>query len=185
MCLPCWPVKDIYLEDDPPNQSVQYVWDGGKWVQTVRPVSSVHPGIASAPVVMQPMMSPGHHPAYYSPGQTAQYMHPAQFVNAQNPVFVGHAGVAPPPQAPPDIMGIGKTGAEAWYEQCYNAQSESNKMSEPQDFKPADPDPGRMYPCREVDGAWTQRNLVTIERLDDARWYIDSHGRFYAVRSAD
>lgn len=141
--------------------------------------------MASSHVMMQPMMTAGHQqPVYYGPGQPGPFMQPGQFVNAQNPMFVGHAGV-PAPQAPPDIMGIGKTGTEAWYEQCYNAQSESNKMSEPQDFKPADPDPGRMYPCREVDGAWTQRNLVTIERLDDARWFIDSHGRFYAVRSAD
>lgn len=41
MCLPCWPVKDIYLEDDPPHQSVHYAWDGGKWVQTARPSRSV------------------------------------------------------------------------------------------------------------------------------------------------
>lgn len=142
------------------------------------------PGMMSAPVVMQPMMTPGPQPGYYGHAGHAQHMHPAQFANSQHPVLVGHAGI-PHPQAPPDIMGIGKTGTEAWYEQCFNAQSESNKMSEPQDFKPADPDPGRMYPCREADGAWTQRNLVTIERLDDARWYIDSHGRFYAVRSAD
>lgn len=47
MCLPCWPVKDIYLEDDPPHQSVHYAWDGGKWVQTVRPSRSVSIEISS------------------------------------------------------------------------------------------------------------------------------------------
>ena len=135
-------------------------------------------------MMMQPMMVPGQQQAYFSAPQPSAFMQPGTFVGPQNPMLVGNAGF-PGAQAPPDIMGVGKTGAEAWFEQCYNAQSESNKMSEPQDFKPADDDPGRMYPCREVDGAWTQRNLVTIERLDDARWYIDSHGRFYAVRSAD
>lgn len=142
---------------------------------------------------MMPMMvGAQQQPIYIPAGQPAQIFHPGQVVNSQPAIyassapgqmFVGTASV--PPQHPPDIMGIGKTGLEAWYEQCYNSQLETNKMSEPQDFKPADPDPGRMYPCREVDGAWTQRNLVTIERLEDARWYIDSHGRFYAVRSAD
>ncbi|KXJ97536.1 hypothetical protein Micbo1qcDRAFT_200215 [Microdochium bolleyi] len=165
----------------------QYMVPGQPMVYGTVPMAypQYQPAMASAPMVMQPMMTAGHQqPVYYAPGQPGPFMQPAQFANAQNPMFVGHAGV-PAPQAPPDIMGIGKTGTEAWYEQCYNSQLESNKMSEPQDFKPADPDPGRMYPCREVDGAWTQRNLVTIERLDDARWYIDSHGRFYAVRSAD
>lgn len=41
MCLPCWPVKDITLEQDSPSgghEMFQYVWDAnrGEWVPTVQ-----------------------------------------------------------------------------------------------------------------------------------------------------
>lgn len=41
MCLPCWPVKDITLEQDSPpegHEMFQYVWNAnrGEWVPTIR-----------------------------------------------------------------------------------------------------------------------------------------------------
>lgn len=52
-----------------------------------------------------------------------------------------------------------------------------------QEMKPSDPDPYRMYWCREPDNTWTQRNRMTIESGDigDCRWYV-TEGQFYAVR---
>lgn len=47
MCFPCWPVKDIILEDDDDreqreNQMFQHVWNGHQWIPRVgNAVSSV------------------------------------------------------------------------------------------------------------------------------------------------
>ncbi|TRX91321.1 hypothetical protein FHL15_007743 [Xylaria flabelliformis] len=36
MCfLPCWPVRDIVLEDEPNTPMFQYVWNGSNWVPTI------------------------------------------------------------------------------------------------------------------------------------------------------
>lgn len=71
-------------------------------------------------------------------------------------------------------------GGEVAMEQAQFAYS--NGLFEPQDFKPADDDPSRYYPVREVDGNWTQRNRFTIDNLGDCRWYVTNEGYFYAVR---
>ncbi|KAG6012584.1 hypothetical protein E4U41_005279, partial [Claviceps citrina] len=61
----------------------------------------------------------------------------------------------------------------------------SNRLFEPQEFKPADDDPSRFYYVREVDGNWTQRNRFTIDHMGDCRWYLTDEGWFYAVRLPD
>lgn len=90
------------------------------------------------------------------------------------PVFAGSTSL------PPDVTGFGKTAGEVAMEQAQFAYA--NGLFEPQDFKPADDDPSRYYPVREVDGNWTQRNRFTIDNLGDCRWYVTNEGYFYAVR---
>ncbi|ROT35951.1 hypothetical protein SODALDRAFT_54992, partial [Sodiomyces alkalinus F11] len=92
----------------------------------------------------------------------------------------GTAFLAPKPQLPPDVTGIGRTASEIAQENAEFAYN--NGLYEPQDFKPADDDPSRYYPVRELDGNWTQRNRFTIDNLGDCRWYVTDTGYFYAVR---
>jgi hypothetical protein len=84
---------------------------------------------------------------------------------------------------PPEISGFGKTASEVAAEHAQFAYA--NGVFEPQDFKPADDDPSRFYPVREVDGNWTQRSRMTIDNLGDCRWFITPEGYFYAVRLAN
>lgn len=87
------------------------------------------------------------------------------------------------PGHPPDVMGVGKTGMEVQMEQYHTALN--SKALDGQDIAPADPDPSRMYYCRELDGEWTLRNRYGIDNLGDCRWYVMPGGVFYAVRLAD
>ncbi|RYP64047.1 hypothetical protein DL770_009256 [Monosporascus sp. CRB-9-2] len=154
------------------------------------------------------VMQPGQQQSFaFQPGQP---MPPAQVIG-QAPQFVGQptgfaapaAQVPPPPGVfqqvgqgmavpgqpmpgmptfPPDIMGIGKTSAEMAMEQAHAAAN--NQANEPQDFQPADPDPGRMYWVRQLDNEWIQMSRFTIDRLA-CRWFIWPNGVFYAVRLED
>lgn len=88
----------------------------------------------------------------------------------------GNGGVHPEP-----ACGIGRTGAEYTAEQMDMAYA--NKSFEPQDFKPADDTPSRMYMCRELDGVWTMRSRFSIDRMaKEWRWHMAPEGYFYAVR---
>ncbi|KAK0621316.1 hypothetical protein B0T17DRAFT_494270 [Bombardia bombarda] len=81
---------------------------------------------------------------------------------------------------PEPALGVGLTAGEV---AVLNEQiAYDNKVDEPQDFLPSDPDPSRMYKVRELDGQWTLRNRFTIENLGDCRWYITDDGVFYAIR---
>ncbi|RYP32261.1 hypothetical protein DL767_005312 [Monosporascus sp. MG133] len=161
----------------------------------------MYPGQQQQSFVMQP----GQPQSFvFQPGQP---MPPAQIIG-QAPQFVGQptgfaapaAQVPPPPGVfqqvgqgmavpgqpmpgmptfPPDIMGIGKTSAEMAMEQAHAAAN--NQANEPQDFQPADPDPGRMYWVRQLDNEWIQMSRFTIDRLA-CRWFIWPNGVFYAVR---
>jgi hypothetical protein len=112
-------------------------------------------------------------------------MQPAATVMAAHPPMMtaaGVPGVVHNHMQAPDIMGFGKTATEVNLE-ALNAAYTSN-IVEPQDLKPADDDPSRMYFCRELDGNWTQRNRFTLDNLT-IRWYMTQNGAFYAVRLED
>ncbi|KAK7908353.1 hypothetical protein PG985_015656 [Apiospora marii] len=130
------------------------------------------PGPSGQPIMAQPAMMPGGMPAG-GPGMAVP-------VGGQGPVFIGNG--APgliPPGALPDIMGVGKTVGETQAEQLQSAHDQG--ALEPQDFKPADDDPSRMYFCRELDGNWILRNRYTLDNIP-IRWYVTTSGVFYAVR---
>ncbi|PVH78129.1 hypothetical protein DL98DRAFT_462866 [Cadophora sp. DSE1049] len=75
----------------------------------------------------------------------------------------------------------GYTGSEMLMQNM--GQAAHPDFTKKQEMKPSDPDPYRMYWCREPDNTWTQRNRMTIESGDigDCRWYA-TDGQFYAVR---
>ncbi|KAK7965094.1 hypothetical protein PG988_010098 [Apiospora saccharicola] len=133
------------------------------------------PGPSGQPILAQPAMMPGGMPAG-GPGMAVP-------IGGQGPVFIGNgAPGAPgfiPPSALPDIMGVGKTVGETQAEQLQSAHDQG--ALEPQDFKPADDDPSRMYFCREIDGNWLLRNRYTLDNIP-IRWYVTTSGVFYAVR---
>ncbi|KAH8673680.1 hypothetical protein BX600DRAFT_433295 [Xylariales sp. PMI_506] len=99
----------------------------------------------------------------------------------QGPIAPGNGAPSafPVDMIPPDIMGIGKTSSETMHELLESMHK--GNLLEPQDIKPADDDPSRMYLCRELDNNWTKRSRFTIDRLP-CRWYLTPWGAFYAVR---
>ncbi|KAJ3956142.1 hypothetical protein N0V92_007324 [Colletotrichum tropicale] len=136
----------------------------------------MQPGMAmqNPPIMLQgpPQVMNGA-PMFQGPPPMGMNM-PPNMGGGGGPVFAGNGGF------PPDITGFGKTAGEIAMEQAQFAYA--NGLFEPQDFKPADDDPSRYYPVREVDGNWTQRNRFTIDNLGDCRWYVTNEGFFYAVR---
>ncbi|WYZ40254.1 hypothetical protein EsH8_IV_000595 [Colletotrichum jinshuiense] len=139
----------------------------------------MHPGMT---MQNPPIMVQAPHPAMHGPfpfqappmGVGMGIQMPPNMGGGGIPVFAGNASL------PPDVTGFGKTAGEIAMEQAQFAYA--NGLFEPQDFKPADDDPSRYYPVREVDGNWTQRNRFTIDNLGDCRWYVTNEGYFYAVR---
>lgn len=74
--------------------------------------------------------------------------------------------------------GLGQTASEVAAACMTNPE-----LNEPQDFKPADDNPSRMYMVRQLDGAYVQMPRITIDSFGDgARWYCTDEGVFYAVR---
>ncbi|KAF6835997.1 hypothetical protein CPLU01_03902 [Colletotrichum plurivorum] len=136
----------------------------------------IQPGISfpSPPIMLQgPAVAMSGPPTFQ--GHTPMGLNMAPGMGGGGvPVFAGNTGL------PPDVTGFGKTAGEVAMEQAQFAYA--NGLFEPQDFKPADDDPSRYYPVREVDGNWTQRNRFTIDNLGDCRWYVTNEGYFYAVR---
>lgn len=140
----------------------------------VAPGMAVGPGISVAPgmavgsgVAVAPGMAPmpGAFPAM-----------PAAVAGQPGMILQGNSGVWPEP-----ACGIGRTGTEYAAEQMEMAYA--NKSFEPQDFKPADDNPSRMYMCRELDGNWTLRSRYSIDRMgNEWRWHMAPEGYFYAVR---
>ncbi|KAL7626270.1 hypothetical protein AAE478_003040 [Parahypoxylon ruwenzoriense] len=162
---------------------------GGMPVQYV--LQQPAPGVTTAPIMLaqgnqqqQPVFVQA--PSGAAPHTTVVGQPSAFPFMGQGQVFVGGGGApgaVPISGGAPDIMGIGKTGREIQMEQYHTALN--NKALEGQDIAPADPDPSRMYYCRELDGEWTLRNRYGIDNMGDCRWYVMPGGIFYAVRLAD
>ncbi|KAK3375054.1 hypothetical protein B0H63DRAFT_265133 [Podospora didyma] len=87
----------------------------------------------------------------------------------------------PPGVSPEPTTGIGLTASEVAAQQAHIAYD--SNVDEPQDIRPADDNPHREYRVRELDGTWTIRSRLTIDRLDDTYWRRTHNGVFYAVRS--
>jgi hypothetical protein len=153
--------------------------------------------MATAPIPMQPMMyqhaqqqpvmiQGAQHaqgvPAHGIPVHGMPVQGPAMAYGPQQMVIGNNPGVSAPNTAPPDIMGIGRTRGEMDLELLESIHN--TNILEPQDIKPGDDDPSRMYLLRELDGEWTMRNRMTIDRTP-CRWYLTPWGGFYAVRLED
>lgn len=82
----------------------------------------------------------------------------------------------------PEVAKFGQMAGENALKEAKFAYE--NNIYEPQDFKPADDDPGRFYPLRQLDGNWTNVTRATIDKLP-SRWYLSERGFFYAVRLDD
>lgn len=136
---------------------------------------AVHPPMLLPATSGMPFSQPG---MAVSAGIECMSAPPGTLLSTPMPgMFVqGNGGVHPEP-----ACGIGRTGAEYTAEQMDMAYA--NKSFEPQDFKPADDTPSRMYMCRELDGVWTMRSRFSIDRMaKEWRWHMAPEGYFYAVR---
>ncbi|KAK2761905.1 hypothetical protein CKAH01_05135 [Colletotrichum kahawae] len=168
---------DLESQQPPPN-NVTYIGQAPPanppFMIAQQPI--MQPGMAmqNPPIMLQgpPQVMNGA-PMFQGPPSMGMSM-PPNMGGGGGPVFAGNGGF------PPDVTGFGKTAGEMAMEQAQFAYA--NGLFEPQDFKPADDDPSRYYPVREVDGNWTQRNRFTIDNLGDCRWYVTNEGFFYAVR---
>ncbi|KAL2024426.1 hypothetical protein VTK56DRAFT_8237 [Thermocarpiscus australiensis] len=132
---------------------------------------------AAQPIMVQaPVVAPGAVPG----GQGL--LVPAQTVPG-NPPFAAPLPAQPPVHVEP-VLGVGLTPNETLAQNVRIAQD--NKCYEPQEFKPADPDPLRLYWFRELNGHWAVFPRRAIDRLGkNARWYRTDQGVFYAVRLAE
>ncbi|AEO57773.1 hypothetical protein MYCTH_2118259 [Thermothelomyces thermophilus ATCC 42464] len=144
-------------------------------VQTTAPINPVivqQPGVAQV-MIQNHAMRGG--PKLILPG-------PIQAVQVNgNPPQIAGLQAHPPVHVEP-ALGVGLTPTETMAQNIRIAQN--NKGYEPQDFKPADPDPYRMYWFRELNGHWAVFPRRQIDRLD-ARWYRTDDGVFYAVRLSE
>lgn len=107
------------------------------------------------------------------------YHHPVMMVH-------GNGGI---PAAPPTVMNGGHMGMMPGTFPGHQAglltsSVQNRELNEPQDFRPADEDPARMYWVRQFDGHYVAMPRATIDAFGDegARWYVTDDGVFYAVR---
>ena len=151
----------------------------------------IMPVVAQQPYPAQPMMLGGGPPIQgppmmvggggVPPGQPV-LVHggPAPMGMGGAPMMPGnyptHSSQFPVHREP--ALGIGQTAGEVAAAFMTNPE-----LNEPQDFKPADDNPSRMYMVRQLDGHYIQMPRATIDRFGKgARWYVTDEGVFYAVR---
>ncbi|EAQ91028.1 hypothetical protein CHGG_02963 [Chaetomium globosum CBS 148.51] len=152
------------------------------------PMQSLSIGVASATAPMNPIVvqQPGFGPMMMQNhsiqgGVPLMLPTPTQgFPMTGIPSLTG-VPTQPPVHVEP-AMGVGLTPNETIAQNMRIAQN--NQAYEPQDFKPADPNPYRMYWFRELDGHWALFHRRQIDRLD-VRWYRTDDGVFYAIRLSE
>lgn len=147
-----------------------------------------------------PMMPPHGYPQGYQqmPGAPINYqpgaMPPMGYASAAPgcgpvpPVGPGAPGFFPPAGGMPGggmpggggapNVEFGKTKNEI--EADNQANAVYNQVNEPQDMKPGDDDPSRMYWTKELDGNWTTRNRFSLDAMKNFRWYVTAGGVFWA-----
>lgn len=160
-------------------------------MQPMQPISvapmtaPINPVVVSQQPVTQPMMvqNPALPPGV---GVTVAGSQPLMLqgatVTGNPPAPFGPQLPAQPPVQVEPALGVGLTPNETMAQNIRIAQN--NKCYEPQDFRPADPDPYRMYWIRELNGHWAVFARREIDRLD-VRWFRTDEGVFYAVRLSD
>lgn len=157
----------------------------------------LHAGITTVPMqpipVMQHQLLPGQQTYLGGAGG-------GNYTAGQQPIIMpmaggGAGGGIPPgmpvllnggpaPQMPGNypggvMMAPGQFGGMAG--PSYGA--EDPQLNEPQDFKPADPNPSRMYQVRQLDNKYVPMSRATIDSFGPgARWFCKDDGVFYAVR---
>lgn len=137
-----------------------------------------YPVYAQQPQAALPMMMPmaGGVGGGIPPGQ------PVLVSGGPAPMMPGTYPHSMPAMHHDPALGIGQTAGEVAAGYMTNPE-----LNEPQDFKPADENPGRMYMVRQLDGQYIQMSRATIDSFGDkgARWYCTDDGVFYAVRLED
>lgn len=151
----------------------------------------IMPVVAHQPYPAQPMMLGGGPPVQGPPmmlgGGGVPPGQPVLVHGGPAPMGMGAAPMMPgnPPthssQFPvhhEPATGIGQTAGEVAAGFMTNPE-----LNQPQDFKPADDTPSRMYMVRQLDGHYIQMPRATIDSFGKAaRWYVTDDGVFYAVR---
>lgn len=142
--------------------------------------------VAGGPMQGPPMMVGGGFGGGGVPPGQPVLVHggPAPMGMGGVPMMPGNYPAAPYPQFPmhnEPATGIGQTAGQVAAGYMTNPE-----LNEPQDFKPADDNPSRMYMVRQLDNHYIQMPRATIDSFGKgARWYVTDEGVFYAVRLED
>jgi len=131
--------------------------------------------LQQAPTAAPPLIV--HQPANNPPPQMVIIQGPpAQPAAAGQAYVTGTALPVPRAQMP---LSMGLTRNETLARDMEIARA--NNVGEPQDFKPADDNPNRLYWCRELTNDFILRDRRTIDQIG-CRWYMMPDGSFYAVK---
>lgn len=126
------------------------------------------PGVGGPPI----MVAAGGVGGGVPPGQ------PVLVNGGPVPMMPGTFPSFPGPHNDP-VTGIGQTAGDV-AAMCMM----DPELNAPQDFKPFDDNPSRMYYVRQLDGNYCAMPRATIDSFgkEGVRWYVKDDGVFYAVR---
>ncbi|KAK1750771.1 hypothetical protein QBC47DRAFT_464707 [Echria macrotheca] len=151
----------------------QYIWNGQNW--------ALHQMVGGTPIPIQ-----------QAPHNTVPIVIQQPVENP--PTRIVYVQQQPTTAAVPQVV-AGNASSATTFAPFAAAQSNSDRVRaqvefarangvyEPQDFKPADDNPNRLYWCREPNNEYTLRNRRTIDQMG-CIWYIMPDGTFYAVKKA-